>query len=207
MMKNAKKKRLGITLVLLLALLTISTTGAEEMETELQTATFAGGCFWCMEHTFDEVVGVITTTSGYIGGTTHNPSYEAVSAGGTGHTEAVQVLYNSRKVRYEDLLKVFWRNIDPTARNQQFCDRGSQYRSGIFYHDDAQKERALQSKTTLEKEKPFEGPIETEVTKATQFYPAEEYHQDYHLKNPLRYKVYRFGCGRDQRLAQLWGKH
>lgn len=206
-MKNAKQKKLGIALVLLLAALTLSTTHAEEMEKELETATFAGGCFWCMEHTFDEVDGVITTTSGYIGGATQNPSYEEVSAGGTGHAEAVQVLYNSRKVRYEDLLKVFWRNIDPTVRNRQFCDSGSQYRSGIFYYDDTQKQLALQSKVKLEAEKPFKGPIETEITKATQFYPAEEYHQDYHLKNPIRYKVYRSGCGRDRRLAQLWGKH
>ena len=169
-------------------------------------ATFAGGCFWCMEQPYDVLPGVISTTSGYIGGQKKNPTYEEISTGRTGHTEAVQVVYDPKKVTYEKLLDVFWRNIDPTVKNQQFCDHGSQYRSGIFYHDDEQKRLAEASKTTLDRTKPFTQPIVTEITRATEFYPAEDYHQDYYIKSPLRYKYYRSGCGRDNRLKQLWGK-
>ena len=168
-------------------------------------ATFAGGCFWCMEGPFDVLDGVISTTSGYIGGTKKDPTYQEVSAGRTGHTEVVQVVYDPSKVTYEKLLDVFWRNIDPTTPNRQFCDAGSQYRSGIFYHNDAQKKAADASKTALDKNKPFKAPIVSEITAATTFYAAEDYHQDYYLKNPVRYRYYRQGCGRDARLKELWG--
>ena len=168
-------------------------------------ATFAGGCFWCMEGPFDVIAGVISTTSGYIGGSKKDPTYQQVSAGTTGHTEAVQVVYDPAKVSYAKLLEVFWHNIDPTVTNKQFCDSGSQYRSGIFYHDDAQKQAAEASKAALDKSKPFKAPIVTEITAATTFYAAEEYHQDYYVKNPVRYRFYRQGCGRDARLKELWG--
>ena len=169
-------------------------------------ATFAGGCFWCVEEVYDAVPGVISTTSGYMGGTKKNPTYEEVSAGVTGHTEVVQVVYDPSKVTYERLLEVFWRNIDPTVKNRQFCDAGTQYRSEIFVHDDAQRKAAEASKATIEKTKPFKEPIVTPVTSAGEFYAAEEYHQDYHRRNPVRYKYYKTGCGRDARLQQLWGK-
>lgn len=172
----------------------------------LETATFAGGCFWCVEHAFDEVGGVVSTTSGYVGGHKKKPTYKQVSAGGTGHAEAVQVVYDPKKVSYAELLRVFWRNIDPTTPNKQFCDTGSQYRSAIFYHNEMQKRLAEESKRTLDKSKPFKEPIVTEITTASEFYVAEDYHQDYYLKNPIRYKIYRYGCGRDRRLMELWGK-
>src|SRR5258705_8481319 len=169
-------------------------------------AAFAGGCFWGMEPPYDKLAGVISTTSGYIGGKKPNPTYEEVSSGRTGHAEAVQVVYDPKKVSYEQLLDVFWHNIDPTVKNQQFCDVGSQYRTGIFYHDDEQRRLAEASKAALEKSKPFKAPIVTEITRSGEFYPAEEYHQDFYLKNPVRYKFYRNGCGRDARLEQLWGR-
>lgn len=168
-------------------------------------ATFAGGCFWCMEPPYDKLEGVISTTSGYIGGQKKNPTYQEVTTGRTGHTEAVQVVYDPSKVSYARLLDVFWKNIDPTVKDKQFCDSGSQYRSGIFYHDDEQKKLAEASKLQLDKTKPFRAPIVTEITAATEFYPAEDYHQDYYLKNPVRYNFYRTGCGRDARLKELWG--
>ena len=168
-------------------------------------AIFAGGCFWCMEPPFDKLPGVISTTSGYVGGQKKNPTYEEVSAGSTGHTEAVQVVYDPKKVSYQKLLQVFWRNIDPTAKDRQFCDAGSQYRSGVFYLDPEQKRLAEESRLALEKSKPFKEAIVTEITAAGEFWPAEEYHQDYYLKNPLRYSYYRAGCGRDAKLKQLWG--
>jgi peptide-methionine (S)-S-oxide reductase len=168
-------------------------------------ATFAGGCFWCMEPPYDKLDGVISTTSGYTGGQKKNPTYEEVSSGRTGHAEAVEVVYDPKKINYEKLLDVFWHNIDPTVKDQQFCDVGSQYRTGIFYHDEEQKRLAEASKAAIEKSKPFKGAIVTEITRATEFYPAEDYHQDYYLKNPVRYKFYRNGCGRDNRLKQLWG--
>jgi peptide-methionine (S)-S-oxide reductase len=178
--------------------------GAEPTaDTEL--ATFAGGCFWCMEPPFDALEGVLSTTSGYAGGRVKNPTYEEVSAGGTGHTEVVQVEYDPDVISYHELLDVFWRNIDPTTRNRQFCDRGSQYRSAIFFHDEAQRAAAAQSKEDLERNKPFADPIVTEIVSLDAFYPAEDYHQDYYRKNPLKYKYYRFGCGRDKRLEELWG--
>ena len=169
-------------------------------------ATFAGGCFWCMEPPFDKLDGVISTLSGYTGGTVQNPTYEQVSAGRTGHTEAVQVTYDPSKVTYEKLLDVFWHNIDPTVKDRQFCDIGSQYRSGIFVHDAEQRRLAEASKAGLERSKPFKAAIVTEITGAGAFYPAEDYHQDYYLKNPVRYRYYRTGCGRDARLKELWGE-
>jgi len=168
-------------------------------------ATFAGGCFWCMEPPFDELDGVISTTSGYTGGSKQNPTYEEVSTGTTGHAEAVQVAYDPKRISYERLLEVFWRNIDPVTPNAQFCDHGTQYRSAIFYHDETQRRLAEESKRTLEASGRFKAPIVTEIVAAGTFYPAEEYHQDYYRKNPIRYKFYRAGCGRDRRLADLWG--
>jgi peptide-methionine (S)-S-oxide reductase len=172
----------------------------------LAKATFAGGCFWCMEPPYDKLDGVVSTTSGYIGGNTKNPTYEAVSAGGTGHAEAVEIVYDPAKVSYAKLLDVFWRNIDPTVRNRQFCDVGDQYRSAIFYHDAEQKRLAEASKAALARTKSFPQPIVTEIVPAGVFTAAEAYHQDYYVKNPLRYKYYRYRCGRDQRLEELWGK-
>lgn len=171
----------------------------------LAKATFAGGCFWCMEPPFDKLDGVVSTTSGYIGGHLKNPTYEAVSAGGTGHAEAVEISYDPDRVSYEKLLEVFWRNIDPTVRNRQFCDVGDQYRSAIFYHDANQRRLAEASRAALAGTKPFPQPIVTEIVAAGVFTPAEAYHQDYYLKNPVRYKFYRNGCGRDARLRELWG--
>ena len=172
---------------------------------QLQKATFAGGCFWCMEHPFDELPGVVSVTSGYTGGPKKNPTYEEVSAGETGHAESVQVVYDPTKIGYDKLLTRFWHNIDPTAKDRQFCDTGNQYRSAIFYHGEEQRRLALQSKKALEQTKPFKGPVVTEIVAATEFYPAEEYHQHYYKKNPLRYSYYRLSCGRDKRLKELWG--
>ena len=168
-------------------------------------ATFAGGCFWCMEPPYDKVPGVISTTSGYMGGKKRYPTYEEVSAGFTGHTEVVQVAYDPSKVSYEQLLEVFWRNIDPTVKDKQFCDEGSQYRTAIFVHDDAQLKAAEASKAGLDRTKPFKDPIVTPIQLAGEFWAAEDYHQDYYIKNPVRYSYYRTGCGRDARLKQLWG--
>lgn len=170
-----------------------------------EKATFAGGCFWCMEAPFDKLEGVVSVTAGYTGGTVRKPTYEQVSAGGTGHAEAVQIVFDPARVSYSRLLEIFWHNIDPTAKDRQFCDTGNQYRSGIFYHSEQQRQAALQSKSALDKSKPFREPIATEITAATEFYPAEEYHQHYYKKNPLRYKYYRSSCGRDKRLKELWG--
>ena len=168
-------------------------------------ATFAGGCFWCMEGPYDKLPGVISTISGYMGGRTKNPTYEQVSSGRTGHAEVVQVTYDPKRVSYEKLLDVFWRNVDPTQRDGQFCDHGSQYRTAIFYHDEEQRKLAEASRATLVKNKPFKGEIVTPVEKAGEFYAAEDYHQDFYKKSPTRYKIYRAGCGRDARLRELWG--
>ena len=169
-------------------------------------ATFAGGCFWCVEEVYDKIPGVISTVSGYMGGHVKNPTYEQVSTARTGHAEVVQIEYDPSKVTYARLLEVFWRNIDPTQKDGQFCDHGPQYRSGIFYHNDEQKRLAEGSRLNLSKNKPFKGEIVTEITRAAEFYPAEGYHQDFHTKSPTRYKFYKSGCGRDARLQQLWGK-
>ena len=168
-------------------------------------AIFAGGCFWCVESDFDKIDGVLSTTSGYTGGTLANPSYEQVSGKHTGHAEAVEVVFDPRKVSYEQLVERFWRTIDPTTKDRQFCDAGSPYRSAIFAVDAAQLKAAQASRTALEKSKPFKEPIVTEVVQAGAFYAAEDYHQDYYKKNPVRYQYYRLNCGRDARLKQLWG--
>jgi peptide-methionine (S)-S-oxide reductase len=168
-------------------------------------ATFAGGCFWCMEPPYDKLDGVISTTSGYMGGTVKNPTYQQVSSGSTGHAEVVQVLYDPKKVSYEKLLEVFWKNIDPTVKDRQFCDVGTQYRTAIFVNSDEQRAAAEKSKALLAMTKPFKDPIVTPVVAATEFWPAEDYHQDYYVKNPTRYSYYRTGCGRDARLKSLWG--
>jgi peptide-methionine (S)-S-oxide reductase len=170
----------------------------------LAKATFAGGCFWCMEEAFDKVEGVVSTTSGYTGGHVKNPTYEEVSSGGTGHVEAVEVAYDPARVSYPDLLQAFWKNVDPTTPNRQFCDVGEQYRSAIFYRDETERRLAEDSKHEIERTKRYA--IVTEILPATEFYPAEDYHQDYYMKNPVRYKFYKFNCGRKERLDELWGK-
>lgn len=172
-------------------------------DADLATATFAGGCFWCMEPPYDQLAGVVSTTSGYTGGTVENPTYTEVSAGGTGHVEAMQVRYDPSQVSYETLLETFWHNIDPLDEQGQFCDKGSQYRSVVFYEDSGQQSLAQASKQAVANQ--FDQPVATEVLPADKFYPAEDYHQNYSKTHPIRYKVYRFGCGRDQRLAEIWG--
>ena len=168
-------------------------------------ATFAGGCFWCMEPPFEKLPGVRSVVSGYIGGHVANPTYKQVSAGGTGHAEAVEIRYDPTRISYEQLLYVFWRNIDPLVADRQFCDRGAQYRAAIFVHDDVQRAAAEASRRALETAGRFQQPIVTEIVVAGRFYPAEAEHQDYYKKNPLRYNYYRFNCGRDARLQELWG--
>ena len=188
----------------LLGLALASTAPAQAQTTA--KATFAGGCFWCVEADFDKVPGVLSTTSGYIGGSTANPSYEQVSAKTTGHAEAVEIVFDPAKVSYAALVDHFWRTIDPTTRDRQFCDAGSPYRTAIFTHNAQQVAVVRQSLEALEKTKPFKQPIVTVVQPATTFYPAEGYHQDYYRKNPVRYAYYRASCGRDARLEELWGK-
>ncbi|MEN8206969.1 MAG: peptide-methionine (S)-S-oxide reductase MsrA [Pseudomonadota bacterium] len=190
--------------LLLLAFLPFSGSGGTSTP-NYETATFAGGCFWCMEPPFDKLDGVISTTSGYTGGHKKSPTYREVSRGGTGHAEAVQVIYDPERVSYTALLDTYWHNIDPTSANGQFCDRGDQYRSEIFYHNEAQLQLAVSSRQALEKSKPFREPVVTGIIQATEFYPAEDYHQDYYQMNPVRYTFYRYGCGRDKRLEELWG--
>ncbi len=169
-------------------------------------AYFAGGCFWCMEEAFEKVEGVTAVVSGYMGGTVANPTYEHVSAGQTGHAEAVEVSYDPAKVSYPQLLEAFWHNVDPVTSNAQFCDHGNQYRSAVFYGTDEEKRLTEESKSAIEQSKRFSEPIVTQIVKASTFYPAEEYHQDFYKKNPIRYKYYKFSCGRAQRLEALWGK-
>ena len=172
-------------------------------EPTLVTATFAGGCFWCLEKPFDVLEGVVSTTSGYTGGTVENPSYDQVSAGGTGHVEAVQVTYDPAQIGYDDLLSVFWQNVDPLDNRGQFCDKGSQYQAKIFVQTDQERQLAEDSKQTLANR--FNQPIATAIEPAQAFYAAEDYHQDYYLKHPVRYNFYRTACGRDKRLAEVWG--
>lgn len=172
----------------------------------LAKATFAGGCFWCMEPPFDKLDGVISTTSGYTGGTRRHPSYGEVSSGRTAHTEAVEVVYDPAKISYAQLLGVFWVNIDPLTRNRQFCDYGAQYRTAIFFHDAEQERLARESKRHIETSGRFTDPVVTQIAEADAFWAAEDYHQDYYTKNPVRYKFYRFSCGRDRRLKELWGE-
>jgi peptide-methionine (S)-S-oxide reductase len=169
-------------------------------------AIFAGGCFWCVEADFDKVPGVLSTTSGYIGGKVANPSYEQVAGKSTGHAEAVEIVFDPAKVSYGQLLEHFWRTIDPTTKDRQFCDAGTPYRTAIFALDAAQLKAAQDSLAALDKSKPFSEPIVTQIALAGPFYAAESYHQDYYKKNPARYQYYRLSCGRDARLKQLWGK-
>jgi len=171
----------------------------------LAKATFAGGCFWCMQPAFDGLPGVVSTQAGYTGGHTVNPTYEEVSSGTTGHAESVEVTYDPKRITYRKLLEVYWHNIDPTVRDRQFCDEGNQYRTAIFFHDAEQEREALASKAELEKTKPFSGPIVTEIVPASTFYPAEDYHQQYCRTHAISYGIYRYNCGRDQRLRELWG--
>ena len=206
-------RRVGLTLLLGSALLGVCGIGSAEDRmkggeaamSDTETATFAGGCFWCMEGPFDQLEGVVSTTPGYTGGTEPNPTYEQVSSGKTGHAEAMRVVYDPSKVRYEKLLDVFWRNIDPTTPNRQFADAGTQYRTAVFYRNEEQKQLAIASKDALERSGKFDQPIVTEIVPASAFYPAEEYHQDYYKKNPLRYQFYRIGSGRDGYLKRVWG--
>ena len=196
-------------MILALALLAAALGAASAQTADgqgLAKATLAGGCFWCMEPPYDKLDGVVSTTSGYIGGLRPNPTYEQVSAGGTGHYEAVQIVYDPKKISYERLLDVFWHNIDPLDATGQFCDKGDQYRSAIFFHDETQKRAAEASKTALAESERLPGPIVTEILPATPFFAAEDYHQDYYQTNPLRYRYYRFACGRDARLKELWGE-
>jgi peptide-methionine (S)-S-oxide reductase len=187
----------------LLLSLAFSLNAGAATEGNHKTAIFAGGCFWCMEGPYDALDGVISTTSGYISGHVKNPTYQQVSSGSTGHTEALQVVYDPSKVSYKELLDVFWVNIDPLTADAQFCDHGTQYRSGIFYANEAEKAAAKASLDNVQKK--FEKPVVTEITMASTFYPAEKYHQNYYQTNPVRYKYYRWRCGRDARLKELWG--
>ncbi len=171
----------------------------------LAKATFAGGCFWCMEPPFDKLDGVISTTSGYTGGQRRHPTYGEVSSGRTAHAEAVEVVYDPTKITYAQLLDVFWINIDPLTQNRQFCDRGAQYRTAIFFHDGEQERLAHETKRRIDESGRFADPVVTQIVEAGEFWAAEDYHQDYYSKNPIRYKFYRFNCGRDRRLKKLWG--
>jgi peptide-methionine (S)-S-oxide reductase len=192
----------SVALLVGLAWLGVGAVGAQ---TTTATATFAGGCFWCVEADFDKVPGVISTTSGYTGGHVANATYQQVSAGGTGHAEAVEVVYDPSKVTYAALLDWFWHHVDPLVKNRQFCDVGDQYRTAIFVRNDDERHLAEESKNKVAAE--LKAPVFTEIAAAGPFYKAEEYHQDYYLKNPVRYKFYRWNCGRDQRVEEVWGKH
>ncbi len=202
---TAKMNRLTIGLLSLLLTLTFGGM-ANSADAKHEIAIFAGGCFWCVESDFDGVPGVVETISGYTGGKTENPSYKEVSRGGTGHIEAVQITYDPAKVSYAALLDVFWRSVDPTDAGGQFCDRGESYQTTIFALDEAQAQIAKQSKHSLNAAKRLAKPIITPIRAATPFYAAEDYHQNYYTKNPVRYKIYRYGCGRDSRIKDLWGQ-
>ncbi|TKB65627.1 MAG: peptide-methionine (S)-S-oxide reductase MsrA [Nitrospira sp.] len=192
--------------VLLIGSWNLQSANQAAADTTPGKAYFAGGCFWCMEEVFEKVDGVLSATSGYMGGTASNPTYEEVSAGRTGHAESVEVVYDPAKVSYQKLLDAFWRNVDPITPNAQFCDHGNQYRSAIFFQTDEEKRASDSSKQTIEQSRRFKEPIVTQIVMAPQFYPAEEYHQDFYKKNPIRYKLYKYNCGRAQRLDELWGK-
>jgi peptide-methionine (S)-S-oxide reductase len=197
-------RRLSVALLAVAVATLASPAGAGDGETEY--ATFAAGCFWCIEADLEKVEGVLSVVSGYTGGTVANPTYKQVTTGTTGHTEAVRVAYDPKIVSYEELLAIFWRNIDPTVSDRQFCDVGTQYRTAVFYHDDSQRIAAEQSLAALEQTKPFAGSIVTEISAATAFYPAEAYHQNYAKKNPDSYSNYRRSCSRDRRLSEIWGE-
>ena len=198
-MRVLRAARVGVGLAVLTALL-LAAPGARA---ETAVATFAGGCFWCMEPPFEALAGVVSVTSGYTGGTKPDPTYEEVSAGGTGHAESVEIVYDPARIRFEELLDVYWHNIDPTVADRQFCDVGTQYRSAIFFHDAAQRKAAEASLAEVQKK--LGVAVKTQIVEAGPFYRAEEYHQDYYKKNPIRYRYYRYGCGRDARLEEIWG--
>jgi peptide-methionine (S)-S-oxide reductase len=195
-----------IMVVLLIGTWNLQSTSKAASEATLGKAYFAGGCFWCMEEAFEKIEGVLSATSGYMGGTVANPSYEDVSSGRTGHAESIEVVYDPAKVSYQKLLDAFWRNVDPITPNAQFCDHGSQYRSAIFFQTDEEKRASDTSKQAIEQSKRFREPIVTQIVMASRFYSAEDYHQDFYKKNPVRYKFYKYSCGRAQRLEELWGK-
>ena len=213
-MKAARAWTLGAAIAIAVGIATAVSVGSPRAQSTTATgaapaglakATFAGGCFWCVESDFDKVPGVVSTTSGYTGGKVANPSYEQVSAKVTGHAEAVEIAYDPKRVSYEQLLDYFWHTIDPTTKDAQFCDHGSPYRTVVFAQDAQQLAAAKASLAALEKTKPFKQPVVTEIALAGPFYAAEEYHQDYYKKNPIRYKYYRTSCGRDARIQELWG--
>ncbi len=204
-------RRQTVLSVLSIAILFIGTLSVQAISQAAANATqgkayFAGGCFWCMEEVFENIEGVLSVTSGYMGGTVARPSYEEVSAGRTGHAESVEVVYDPAKVSYQKLLDAFWLNVDPITPNAQFCDHGSQYRAAIFFQTDEEKRTSEISKRAIEQSSRFNDQIVTQIVMASQFYPAEEYHQDFYKKNPIRYKFYKYNCGRAQRLETLWGK-
>jgi peptide methionine sulfoxide reductase msrA/msrB len=202
---NYTKKTKKWICIFLMAFITLGGKSMTDAKS-LQVATFAGGCFWCMQPAFDSTKGVVITRVGYIGGHTNNPTYDDICTGKTGHAEAIEIQFDPQKVNYSQLLDIFWRNIDPTTLNQQFADRGTQYRTAIFYHSEEQKKQAEESKQSIEKSKKFSSPIVTEITKASVFYPAEDYHQKYYEKNVLHYNFYKVGSGRDAYLKRTWQK-
>ena len=197
-------KRLSYALAVAAALLLSSARAAESA---YETAILAGGCFWCMESDYEKLDGIVDVVSGYTGGTSKNPTYKQVSAGIGGHIESVRVTYDPKVINYRQILDYYWRHIDPTRDDGQFCDRGPQYRPVIFYQGPEQKAIAEASLAEVKKSKPFKDEIKVALKPANAFYPAEEYHQDYYRKNPIRYKFYRFNCGRDSRVEALWGEH
>jgi peptide-methionine (S)-S-oxide reductase len=207
MKRHTARSILTVAIFFLIGAWNVQTTTQAAASSNLGKAYFAGGCFWCMEEAFEKVEGVLSATSGYMGGTVANPSYEEVSAGRTGHAESVEVVYDPAKVSYQKLLDAFWHNVDPITPNAQFCDHGSQYRSAIFFQTDEEKRTSDASKQAIEQSKRFNEPIVTQIVMASQFYPAEEYHQDFYKKNPVRYKFYKYNCGRTKRLEELWGNH
>jgi len=193
--------------VMLALMLTLPAFADTNPAPKIETAILAGGCFWCIEADYEKLDGVLDVVSGYIGGHIDNPTYQQVSAGNSGHIEAVKITFDANKISYAEILNFFWRHIDPTRDDGQFCDRGSQYRPAIFYETVNQKNEAIASRQQIEQIKPFTEPLKVELIQASIFYPAEEYHQDYYMKNPLRYHFYRYNCGRDARVEQLWGTH
>lgn len=205
-MKNPIIALLGLCLGVVISNSAVATMPTPAPAEGLAKATFAAGCFWCVEPPFDKLDGVISTTSGYIGGKEENPSYQQVARGKTGHTEAVEVVYDPKRVSYQILLDTFWVNVDPTTDDRQFCDSGRQYRPGIFWHDAEQKSAAEKSRDAINSSGRFAEPVKVEVTEASTFYAAEDYHQNYYRENPARYKYYRWACGRDARLDELWGE-
>jgi len=197
--------RVTITM-LLIWLFSVPAFAETATEPKLESVVLGGGCFWCIEADYEKLDGVVDVISGYAGGHVKNPTYQQVSAGGSGHIEVVKVIYDANKINYSQILDYFWRHVDPTRDDGQFCDRGSQYRPAIFYQDEAEKKLAIASTKKTEETKPFEQTLKVELIQADTFYPAEDYHQDYYKKNPVRYNFYRFNCGRDARVEQLWGE-